>query len=80
MLVDYEVEVAHLMVENERALVFVCALFSDKRDPRVLYCFVFTFFLNCASGGVQLISLRPVNVDQQASMYTFHLPLRDHRS
>ena len=50
MLVDYEVEVARLLVENERALVLVCALFAAKQDPRVLHSFGFTFFLNCASG------------------------------
>ncbi|ELR16230.1 uncharacterized protein ACA1_347360 [Acanthamoeba castellanii str. Neff] len=58
MLVDYEVEVARLLVENERALVL---------DPRVLHSFVFTFFLNCASGGMQLLSLRPAPCDQLAT-------------
>lgn len=68
-LVDYEVEIAHLLVENERALVLVCALFSVKHDPRILRSFIFTFFLNCASGKVQLLSLRPVPCDQLASLY-----------
>jgi hypothetical protein len=69
MLVEYEVEVARLMVENERALVLVCALFAVKHDPRVLHSFVFTFFLNCASGGMQLLSLRPAPCDHLATMY-----------
>ncbi len=72
MLVDYEVEVARLLVENERALVVVCALFAAKQDPRVLHSFVFTFFLNCASGGMQLLSLRPAPCDQLATLYVRH--------
>lgn len=72
VLVDYEVEVARLLVENERALVLVCALFAAKQDPRVLHSFVFTFFLNCASGGMQLLSLRPAPCDQLATLCVRH--------
>jgi len=59
VLIDYEVDIGHMMVDSGRALVLVCALFAVKHDPRILYCFVFSFALNCVSGGVQLLNVQP---------------------